>query len=60
MEEALRRAAMDAGLRLFVHLYAVSGEKNWLETGLTLAESPIACYFDAVLPRGDAARPDSF
>jgi hypothetical protein len=47
-------------LRLFVHRYAVSGEKNWREAVFTLAESPIACYFDAVLPRGDAARPDSF
>ena len=31
-----------------------SGEKNWLDAGLTLAESLIACYFDSVLPRGAA------
>ncbi len=48
--------AMDAGLGLglLAELYAISRDKNWLEAGLTLAESLIACYFDAVLPRGAA------
>ena len=48
--------AMDAGLGLglLADLYSVSGDKNWLDSGLALAESAIACYFDAVLPRGAA------
>ena len=47
---------MDAGLGLglLYDLHAISGEKNWLDAGLTLAESLIACYFDSVLPRGAA------
>ena len=47
---------MDAGLGLGLlsDLCAIGGEKNWLDAGLTLAESLIACYFDSVLPRGAA------
>ena len=37
------------GLELLPDLCAVSGERNWLDAGLTLAESLIACYFDAVV-----------
>lgn len=60
ISEALPRdrtvPAMDAGLGLglLADLYAISGDKKWLDAGLTLAESLIACYFDAVLPRGAA------
>ena len=55
VDEALPRdtamLSMDAGLGLglLYDLHAISGEKNWLDAGLTLAESLIACYFDAVL-----------
>ena len=37
------------GLELLADLCAVSGEKNRLDAGLALAESVIACYFDAVV-----------
>ena len=60
VDEALPRdtavSSMDAGLGLglLADLYAVSGEKNWLDAGLTLAEILIAFYCAAELPRGNA------
>ncbi len=47
--EAFRWAYMEEALR-----------RGELDAGLTLAKSLIACYFDAVQPRGDAVRTDSF
>ena len=53
-DTAIQAIDTGLGLVLLADLCAVSGEKNWLDAGLTLAESQIACYFDSVLPRGGA------
>lgn len=48
--------AMDAGLGLglLADLYAVTGEKEWLEAGLKCAPLLIGIYLDRALPRGAA------
>jgi len=48
--------AMDAGLALglLADLFQVTGDSEWLEGGMTLANTLIDAYFDKELPRGAA------
>jgi len=46
--------AKDAGatLEVLADLYDITGEKEWLKRGLSLAETVLDIYFDHQLPRG--------
>ena len=56
MPQEVAAPAMDAGLGLglLADLYDITGEKDWLDEGMALAEKLDAVYFDAELPRGAA------
>ena len=56
LPEEVATPAMDAGLALglLADLYDITGEKVWLDEGMTLAAKLDAVYFDAELPRGAA------